>query len=178
MEPPTARRFKRREFIPLRENVLWQIRAGAVHTSTVSEEGAIISLGFWGLGDIVGQPVSCIQPFQVECLMDVEVTALMSYTYQDLNRVMLSHVHQMQELLRIRHGHIRNRMEMLLRWLADRFGAPTDQGQLIQLRLTHQDIADAIGSTRVTVTRTLQDLEESNVISWFQKRQIVLHELH
>ncbi|WP_187329235.1 helix-turn-helix domain-containing protein [Halomicronema hongdechloris] len=80
----------------------------------------------------------------------------------------------MQELLRIRHGNIRQRLELFLQWLAQRFGRPIRQGQLIQLRLTHQNIADTIGTTRVTVTRLLQELEHAQVISWFHRRQIVL----
>jgi CRP-like cAMP-binding protein len=47
---------------------------------------------------------------------------------------------------------------------------------LIDLRLTHQDIAEIIGSTRVTVTRLLNAFEKQGIIQRMQRRFIVLHD--
>ncbi len=168
--------FKRRESIPLRENTLWHIRAGAVRLFTWTEEGTPITLGFWGVGDLMGQPLICIQPCRLECLMNVEAVRLKPEQCRDLHRVMLSHLHQTQELIRMRQGNIRKRLKLLLTWLMFKFGSPTGQGQLIQLRLTHQEIADAIGTTRVTVTRLMQDLERSGEIQYSRRNRIVLHQ--
>lgn len=172
---PRVSTFKRREFIPLREDVLWKIRTGAVRIFTIAEDGTPITLGFWGVGDLTGQPLIGIQPCQIECLMDVEAVSINSGQCWDLHRVMLSHIHQMQELLRIRHGQVQQRMQLLLHWLAKKFGKPTEQGELIQLRLTHQAIADAIGTTRVTVSRLMQELEREQIISYSKRHQIVLN---
>ena len=117
------RAFKRREYIPLRNGILWRI--------------------------------------EDECW--------------DLHRVMLSHIHQMQELLRVRHGQIQQRLLQFLDWLANKFGFRTEQGLLIPLRLTHQDLADVLGTTRVTVTRILQQLQQQRIISQ-GKHQILLHD--
>jgi len=68
------------------------------------------------------------------------------------------------------------RLQQLLSWLALKFGHPIHQGRLIQLRLTHQDIADAIGTTRVTVTRLMQDLERSGEIGYSPKKCIIVYE--
>lgn len=62
----------------------------------------------------------------------------------------------------------------LFSWLAKRFGQEVEQGQLIDLHLTHQDIAEIIGSTRVTVTRLLSVLEKQGFIQRRQRRFIVL----
>jgi CRP-like cAMP-binding protein len=161
-----ARTFKRREHLPLRESSLWQIETGAVRTYTLTEDGTVISLGFWGLGDTVGQPLACIQPYIVECLMDVKVQALHLQECGHLNQVLLSHLHQTQTFLRLRSGQIYQRLQQLLDWLADKFGHELERGQLIQLRLTHQDIADALGTTRVTVTRLLSQFEQEGRIGW------------
>ncbi|MGL4497774.1 MAG: Crp/Fnr family transcriptional regulator, partial [Planktothrix sp.] len=41
-----------------------------------------------------------------------------------------------------------------MEWLSAEFGHPIDnnQGRLLNLRMTHQDFADTIGSSRVTIT--------------------------
>lgn len=170
----TASTFKRRETIPLGENILWQIRSGAVRLFTLSDDGSVITLGFWGVGDLIGQPFICIQPCQIECLTDVEAVSLTPDQCWDLNRVTLFHIHQLQEIIRIRQGQVQQRLQLLLNWLAHKFGRATEQGKFIELPLTHQDIADAVGTTRVTVTRLMQDLERDAVISYSKRHHIVL----
>ena len=64
----------------------------------------------------------------------------------------------------------------LLAWLAKRFGQEVKQGKLIELRLTHQDIADLVGLTRVTVTRLLSDLEKQGMIQRQERYFIVLQD--
>ncbi|MGD1861760.1 MAG: Crp/Fnr family transcriptional regulator [Leptolyngbyaceae cyanobacterium] len=168
--------FRRREYMPLREGVLWQIRVGIVRLLTIGEEGSLITLGFWGAGDLVGHPLARIQPCQIECLTNVEAMRLEIGQCGNLQQVMLTHIAQMQELIRIRHGQIAKRLQLLLTWLATKFGSPTEQGHLINLRLTHQQIAEAIGTSRVTVTRLLLELERNNCIGYSGQQCIILHD--
>jgi CRP-like cAMP-binding protein len=60
-----------------------------------------------------------------------------------------------------------------LTWLARKFGHPVEQGQSLDLQLTHQDMAETIGTTRVTITRLLAQFEQSGIIHRCQ-RQIIL----
>lgn len=55
------------------------------------------------------------------------------------------------------------------------FGIPGGEGITVDLKLSHQAIAEAIGSTRVTVTRLLGDLREQNMIS-IHKKKITVHD--
>jgi CRP-like cAMP-binding protein len=167
--------FNRRDILPLETNLLWQIRAGAVRLLTLSEDGTPITLGFWGDGDLTGQPLICIQPGEIECLTKVQAVPLNPEQCWNFQSVMRSHLHQMQELIRLRQGQVRQRLHMLLDWLAFKFGHPINQGRLIQLRLTHQDMADAIGTTRVTVTRLMQELERNGEIGYSKKNCVILH---
>lgn len=52
---------------------------------------------------------------------------------------------------------------ILLEWCAT--GQKTNEGTQIRLGLTHQEIAESIGSTRETVTRTLSDFKAKNLVS-------------
>ncbi|MFM7886919.1 MAG: helix-turn-helix domain-containing protein, partial [Pseudanabaena sp.] len=49
--------------------------------------------------------------------------------------------------------------------LTSRFGEEDRHGRLLGLQLTHQELAELIGSTRVTVTRIINDLEKAGVLS-------------
>ncbi|KPQ34757.1 MAG: cAMP-binding protein [Phormidesmis priestleyi Ana] len=173
---PPVHIFKRREMLPLEANFLWQIQFGAVRLLTLSEDGTQITLGFCESGDLTGQPFLCIQPSEIECLTKVQAVLLSPEQCWNFQQVMRSHLHQMQELIRFRQGQIPQRLQQLLSWLALKFGHPIHQGRLIQLRLTHQDIADAIGTTRVTVTRLMQDLERSGEIGYSPKKCIIVYE--
>jgi CRP/FNR family transcriptional regulator, cyclic AMP receptor protein len=59
------------------------------------------------------------------------------------------------------------RMARLLLQLAQEFGAKTDTEEEIQIRMTftHQELADMIGSNRVTVTRKLLEFQQKELIS-------------
>lgn len=177
---PTAdlmqRTFSRSESIPLQSNTLWQIVRGAVRTVTWNEEGTPTTLGYWGAGDVVGQPLSRIQPYQIECLTSVEASCIPSHQCHQVLDAILLHVQQAEELLSIvRLDRTHCRLEQLLFWLALKFGREVSSGRLIDLRLTHQAIAEAIGTTRVTVTRLLNQFEREGAISRHQRHYIVLH---
>ena len=174
LDHPPVQTFKRRDMLPLGANRLWQIRSGAVRLLTLAEDGTPITLGFWGDGDLTGQPLLCIQPGEIECLTKVQAVPLSPEQCWNFQQVMRSHLQQMQELIRVRQGQIPQRLQQLLSWLALKFGRPVEQGRLIQLRLTHQDMADAIGTTRVTVTRLMQELERSGQIGYSKKNCVIL----
>jgi CRP/FNR family transcriptional regulator len=55
------------------------------------------------------------------------------------------------------------------------FGVPGPNGVTIDLKLSHQAIAEAIGSTRVTITRLLGELRKKNYIS-IHKKKITVHD--
>jgi global nitrogen regulator NtcA len=72
------------------------------------------------------------------------------------------------------HRDMGSRLVSFLLILCRDFGIPDTNGVTIDLKLSHQAIAEAIGSTRVTVTRLLGDLREDRMIS-IQKKKITVH---
>ncbi len=166
--------FSRREVIPLQNDVLWRIEHGAVRTLTWSEDGTFITLGYWGLGDLIGYPLSRVKPYQIECLTGVEISIVPPHLWhQDIN-ALLSHIQQVENLLSIVHRKpISLRLWQFLVWLSEKFGRDIDKGKLIDLNVTHQDIAEVLNTTRVTVTRLLQQLEEEGTVLR-HKRRIIL----
>ena len=90
---------------------------------------------------------------------------------------MILHVQRLEEFLQIVHRkNIEASLLQLMIWLAKRFGKEIEEGQLIDLRLTHQEIAEIIGSSRVTVTRILNDFEKQGFIQRLHRKLVVPHE--
>jgi CRP-like cAMP-binding protein len=167
--------YGRGEYIPLPPNVLWQIEFGIVRTLTWNDEGKQSTLGLWSKGDIIGEPLSNINPYEAECMTSVTVSVLPSSLWYQAFDAMFAHVQQAEELLHILHcDPIHLRLRLLLSWLAEKFGNDTLHGRLISLSLTHQEIAELINTTRVTVTRNLKQLEQNGIISYHKGRSIVL----
>lgn len=166
--------FPRRSHLPNRNNALWRIETGVVRTVTWLEDGTIITLGLWGPGDTIGKPISKCEPFQIECLTKVEAILLSGERW--LNRdILLTHIQQAEDFMVMRgYKRVDFMLYQLLTWLAKRFGSEVEQGHLIDMILTHQDIAEIIGTSRVTVTRTLGHFEQQGLIDRLPLHRIIL----
>lgn len=165
--------FSRQDLIPLQPDRLWRIERGMVRTLTWTEAGTPITLGYWGSGDLIGQPLSRVSPYQIECLTPVEIS-LVQLCNLGLDAILL-HAQQIEELLKIvRQERIYLRLQHLLDWLARKFGRPVNQGILIELPLTHQAIAEAIGTSRPRVTRVRETFEQGGLIVRLRRHIIIL----
>jgi len=72
------------------------------------------------------------------------------------------------------HRDMSSRLVSFLLVLCRDFGVPDQKGITIDLKLSHQAIAEAIGSTRVTITRLLGDLRNSGLLNIERKKITVL----
>ncbi len=72
------------------------------------------------------------------------------------------------------HRDMGSRLVSFLLILCRDFGVPSTNGITVDLKLSHQAIAEAIGSTRVTVTRLLGELRDQEMIS-IHKKKITVH---
>jgi len=169
--------FTRRSFLPEYQNSLWQIDTGFVRTFTYLENGTTVALGLWGSGDVIGRALSKLEPYQMECLTKVEARILPLDEWSYPTETLLAHIQQAEELAVIRsYKKVETMLLKLLAWLSQRFGSEVDKGRLIDMRLTHEDLADMIGSTRVTVTRILGQFEQEGLIDRRSLNRIILRE--
>ncbi len=67
------------------------------------------------------------------------------------------------------------RMKMLFTILSGENGKNTPEGTIINLKLTHQEMADMAGLTRETVTRVLGQWQKDGLITVSRNRFILLH---
>lgn len=172
-----SQRFPRRSFLLTDSSCLWRIKSGVVRTLTILEDGTLITLGLWGPGDVVGRVLSKADLYQIECLTTVEAVLLPPHIWHEATEALILHVRRAEELIEILHcRHAEASLLRLFAWLAKRFGQEVEQGQLIDLRLTHQDLADLVGLTRVTVTRLVNEFEKQGMIQRRARQFIVLHD--
>ena len=153
----------------------WFIVRGAVKTSSRNEDRKIITLGYWGAKDMVGKPLSNLNPYQMDCLTCVEaicvpVDGLSTYYADILNRAQ----QQTVWMCIIQTKLVSERIFLLLKWLASKFSRTVAQGQLIDLRLTHREIANTLGTNRVTVTRIINKFEQQGIIIRPRQHYIIL----
>jgi CRP-like cAMP-binding protein len=167
--------FESRSPLPLRRDALWQIQSGAVRTFTWLEDGNLATLGIWGTGDVVSHLLSPANPYEIECLTPVEATLFPLTDYPQVNEALIRHVRELQKFLEILHIRpLEVSLVYLLTWLAKKFGREVDKGKLIDLRLTHQELAEMLGTSRVTVTRSLNVFEQQGIIERLPRQSILL----
>ncbi len=68
----------------------------------------------------------------------------------------------------------RERLTHLLLELAEQYGTPNGDGIVLSIKLSHQDLASVIGSTRETVTVVLGQLQVEGVVKLGRQRIVLL----
>lgn len=166
--------FGRRSNIPVNSEYLWRIESGYVRTLTWSDLGKVTALGLWGPGDVVGRSLSCMTPLSVECLCQVQATQLPYHT-ECTERELYDrlHQHEFMQFMMV-DSSTEGRLLKFFYWLAQRYGQLHNGRAQLPVKLTHQDLAEFVGSTRVTVTRLLGQLERKGVIQWGDRRRMVV----
>jgi CRP/FNR family transcriptional regulator len=71
------------------------------------------------------------------------------------------------------HREVSTRLATLLLNLSDRFGESNGTGTMLDVRLTHQDLANMIASTREAVSKVMSELQREGSIE-IQNRKIVI----
>jgi CRP/FNR family transcriptional regulator, cyclic AMP receptor protein len=80
-----------------------------------------------------------------------------------------------RELEAMAYQRVGQRLARRLVDLAHRFGAQTARGTIIQARLTQQELADMVGTTRETLAHTLGEFRRRGLLST-EHHQVVIHD--
>jgi CRP-like cAMP-binding protein len=161
--------------VPLLRNHVWLVARGMVKLSCMTEQGDDLLLGLAGPNEIFGEPLTNIDLYEATTIGDIESTPHLALT---LVKAMTSRMRQSEALIALLGlRRIEERVRGFLELLAQDYGQPCDQGLLLNLRLTHQDIANALSTTRVTVTRVLGLLKEEGWLQLDDHRQLVVSHL-
>lgn len=174
--------YERGETIPLVTEGVWQVYRGVAQLSQLSPQGEEILLGWAQPGTFFGSWLTCVDSYQVKGLSDLylkwhsveELTnsaKLSQMAFTQLTRRM----RQTEALLAISGlKRVEDRLQALLTLLKQELGETTEIGTRIKVRLTHQNLAGAIGTTRVTVTRLLGEFQRQEWLSFDSDRHIII----
>jgi CRP-like cAMP-binding protein len=168
--------------IPLVSQGVWQVCQGLVQLSTFCQNGEEVWLGWAEPSTFFGQWFSLLQSYQATALSDVQLTWFSLAEIHASPRLaqtilpqLVRRVKQTEALLAIAGlRRVEERLQHLLLLMKREIGQPVEEGTRIGVRLTHQNLANAIGTTRVTVTRLLSKLKSEGAITIDCDRYIIL----
>ncbi|QNI54335.1 transcriptional phosphate regulator/ Crp family [Synechococcus sp. BIOS-E4-1] len=168
--------------VPLHKNRLWLVVSGMVKLGAVSVHGDELLLGLAGPNETFGEPLSTVQAYEAVTLADSDLLCMTMGEVresQDLANDLLGAVvlrHRQSEYLLSLLGlrRVEERVRGFLELLAQDYGQPCEQGLRLNLRLTHQEMASALSTTRVTVTRVIGLLRDEGWLKIDGQRHLVI----
>jgi CRP/FNR family transcriptional regulator, cyclic AMP receptor protein len=188
------RTFRAGEVICHRDDpgqVLYIIKEGKVKISLISPDGQEISLVVFGPGDCVGElalldgeprSADVIALERVECYTlqrsDFHKTVMKNPTIaihvlEVLSRRLRRMNKQVEDLIFL---DVYGRVAKKLLELADEHGQPTDEGTLINVRLTQQELASMVGASRESVNKVIGYFTDKQYIST-DRHKITIHRI-
>ncbi len=174
--------FRGGESIPMKPEEIWVVCQGVVQLSTSSFSGDEALLGFASPSMPFGYPLSSLDPYYAKGLCKVDLLRL---TLSDIEESAplaqglfchLSHrLRQTEAILALFvDRRVEERLRHLLLILKEEIGQPTQGGTRLTVKLTHQQLANTIGTNRVTATRLLGKLRDEQWLKLDQNRHIVI----
>lgn len=168
--------------ISLRSEEILIVCRGIVQLFTIQQDGSETLLGLAGPSMPLGLPLTTVDPYWATALTDVDMLTLpmaeiegSSVLMAGMFRNVTLRMQQAEAWLALSGKRlVADRLKQFLLMLAKDFGHVEPSGIRIPMRLTHHQLATAIGTTRVTVTRLLKDFKAEGWLT-IDQRYVVLH---
>ncbi|MEM6445997.1 MAG: Crp/Fnr family transcriptional regulator [Cyanobacteria bacterium J06642_2] len=178
-----SRTFSRDEQIPTRPGLVYITQEGVVRLVSITPERREVFVGFV----VSGTPFEVVDQdrFQVQAYSHTDYTTVMWFYWKDLQqwprlyeRVQSVFRQQLQRKLlwlgNLGQRRAIDRLKGFLSLLIEEYGEPCPEGVVLPWTLTHSQIGDAIGATRVTVTRSLGTLRSKGFVKVLDQNQLCL----
>jgi CRP-like cAMP-binding protein len=171
--------------VPLLKKNVWLVVRGMVSLTTISYQGDELLVGLAGPNEPFGEPLSSLDTYEARALVDCDLLCLSCDEIAQAPHLALAVLqglgarYRQSEALLALLGlrRIEDRVRGFLELLANDYGQPCAHGLRLDLRLTHQEIANALSTTRVTVTRALGSLREQGWLQLDAQRRLVISHL-
>jgi len=188
------REVRRREVVYLPGDAsksIFFVCGGRVKICKVTRDGKSLTLGYCGPSEMFGETCLVGVGARTEMAEAVETALLAEIEGHDFERIMATHaslaVGVARHVIARRHD-LENKLEALvfrdvsaklaeqLIKLADEYGVDDARGKLVAMKITHQELANLIGSTRETVSLTLSQFKRKQYIVT-DGRKVILADL-
>lgn len=164
------------------------VNGGRVKISRVTRDGKELTLAYRGPGEIFGELCLVDGGPREEMAEAMENALVTEIPREEFEKLLDSHVSIGAKLTRIlcaRRRELENKVEdlvfkdvsaklaELLLQFGDDYGVDDDRGTMVAVKITHQEMANLIGSTRETVSLTLSQFKKNKLIAT-EGRKIIL----
>ena len=168
--------------VPLLKDHVWLVIRGMTKLVTSYMSGDEALLGLVGPNEPFGAPLSTVEPYEAVTLADSDLLCLhWDELLEDpamaraMFLAMARRYRQAEALLGLMGmRRVEDRLCGFLELLARDYGQTGPGGNRIGVRLTHQELASALGTTRVTVTRFIGQLRQQGWLQIESGRYLVL----
>jgi CRP-like cAMP-binding protein len=163
------RRYERDDLIALERDAILEVREGIVAQTVIHADGSEVLLGLCGPGQLlIGHPDdSCCLQLLAHTDTSITIRSWSAAASQPhFAERLRARLRQMEawSAMSARH-YLDQRVIGILGLLGEQFGRPQDDGLLIDVRITHAQLATAVGATRTTVTRILSELRARHLLT-------------
>lgn len=174
--------YEKGEEITLLKAGIWQVYRGVVQLSKIDVSGKKIILGWATPNHAFDSQNENAVKYQIQALSDVYIRCLTPQYLRIYPQIMAELIAKLsyrliktEQLLTITAiKRVEERLWELLLMLKEEMGQPVVDGTRLAVRFTHQNLANVIGATRVTVTRVLGEFQTKNWIAVDGDRHIIL----
>jgi CRP-like cAMP-binding protein len=171
--------------VPLLKNSIWLVVRGMVKLEAVTIHGDPLLLGLAGPNEPFGEPLTNVLAFEATTVCDTDLLCLSCTELEQsphlamaMLQAVVSRYRQAETLLSLLGlRRVEERVRGFLELLAQEYGQACEQGLRLNLRLTHQELASALCTTRVTVTRVIGLLRDEGWLQIDEQRHLVISHL-
>ena len=170
---------------------VYLLKSGRVKISKIGDDGKELTLAILEPGEIFGE-VEVLEEAPrdtvAEVLDDAHICLIRREDFEAFLKSRPQCSFKLTKLIGFRMKQIENRIEdlvfrdaparlaHLLLSLANSFGAEASDGRAIKTKVTHQELANLIGTTRETVSLTLGQFRQAGLIAMEKRRITILNE--
>jgi CRP/FNR family cyclic AMP-dependent transcriptional regulator len=179
------RAYRKNQIIFLEEdtgNYMYIVIAGKVKITKSSPGGKETLLAIHRPGDFFGEMALLDGKTSPATVSAIEDCKIVSVSKADFNHLLMRNEKVVYQIIQVLCGRLRQvwaQIQSLNYSSADsriRSGILDARGIIVDLKITHQELAEMVGTSRETVTRTLARLQKQGILMIDARRIIVLDE--
>ncbi len=169
-------------------NAIFFIEKGRVRVTRLSPEGKTVILALLGPGDLIGEAAwelgehdSYAETLEESRIYQIDKEVFRNFIRENpefglrLLQIIGGRLKQAQARIEdLVFRQVPSRVARLLLTMAENHGKVTPSGIRVEFPLTHQEIADLVGSSRVTVTQILNRFRTSRWIE-IESKKVTIH---
>jgi PAS domain S-box-containing protein len=176
--------YHKGEIIPLDPQVIWQVRSGLVKLTTFCQSGQEVLVGLAGASAPFGSALTTLPLYEATALADTQLWCIPLNEFATSPQLRQRFLPQISQRLKQTESllavcgqtRLADRLHSLLQLLKQEIGQPVANGTRLSVRLTHEELATACCTTRVSITRLLTQLQQQNKLSVDSQHHLILKE--